>query len=189
MMNETLKELAADVDDDTASSVTLSDLNSVIDAGSGRPQTGRQDSRETVQRHSDTPLTDDDILAIDEWFGSDQLHAVSDEVVTEYIDEILLVLVAVRGGACGKELLEDVQTVFGTDLSPGTVYPHLTELADDGTLELRRLSKRKMYHLSDPETVFTRVDRTADQLLLFSLVLKTTLDRLRSQSTTSERDQ
>jgi DNA-binding PadR family transcriptional regulator len=188
-MNETLEELAADVGDDTASSVTLSDLKSVIGADSERPQTGRQDSREAVQRYSDTPLTDDDVLAIDEWFGSDQLSAVSDEVVTEYIDEILLVLIAVRGGACGKELLEDVQTVFGTDLSPGTVYPHLTKLADDGTLEIRRLSKRKMYHLSDPGAVFTRVDRTADQLLLFSLVLKTTLDRLRSHSTTSERDQ
>lgn len=39
---------------------------------------------------------------MDGWLDNDQLHTISDAIVTEHIDEILLLLITVRDGACGK---------------------------------------------------------------------------------------
>lgn len=189
-MDDLLEELAADVDTDTVGSVTFSDLESILDTGSESPQASRRDDEWSVQHHADAPLTDDASTTMGRWVDSDQLHTVRDEIVTEYIDEILLLMIGMRNGACGKELLEDVRRVFNTDLSPGTVYPHLTDLADSGTIEVHRLRKSKVYKISDLEEVLTRVDRVADQLLLFSFVLRVALsdckDNQHHRSSTNE---
>ena len=193
-MDDLLEELIADIDADAALSLTVSDLESVIDSDGTSAHEDQPHDEGAAQRYTDTPLTDDAVGTIDGWLDNNQLHTISDEIVTERIDEILLLLIAVRDGACGKELLRDIRRLFGTDLSPGTVYPHLNDLADDGILEMQKLSKRKVYRLSDPDAALTRVDHAADQLLLFSFVLKAALtgcnaNQSQSQSHWSETDE
>lgn len=193
-MDDLLEELTADIDADATLSLTVSDLESVIDSDGTSAHEDQPHDEGAAQRYTDTPLTDDAVVPIDGWLDNDQLHTISDEIVTEHIDAILLLLIAVRDGACGKELLQDIRRLFGTDLSPGTVYPHLSDLADDGILEMQKLSKRKVYRLSDPDAALTRVDHAADQLLLFSFVLKAALtdcnaNQSQSQSHWSETDE
>jgi DNA-binding transcriptional ArsR family regulator len=194
-MDDLLEELTADIDADATISLTVSDLDSVIDScGTSSDHEDQPHDDGTAQRYTDTPLTDDAVATIDGWLDNDQLHTISDEIVTEHIDAVLPLLIALRDGACGKELLQDIRRLFGTDLSPGTVYPHLSDLADDGILEMQKLSKRKVYRLSDPDAALTRVDHAADQLLLFSFVLKRALtdcnaNQSQSQSHRSETDE
>ncbi|QDX39528.1 PadR family transcriptional regulator [Salarchaeum sp. JOR-1] len=193
-MDDLLEELTADIDADTALSLTVSDLESMIDSDGTSAHEDQPHDEGAAQRYTDTPLTDDAVAPIDGWVDNDQLHTISDEIVTEHIDAILLLLIAVRDGACGKDLLQDIRRLFGTDLSPGTVYPHLSDLADDGILEMQKLSKRKVYRLSDPDVALTRVDHAAEQLLLFSVVLKEVLtdcnaNQSQSQSHRSEIDE
>ena len=194
-MDDLLEELTADIDADAAISLTVSDLESVIDFdGTSSAHEDQPHDDGTAQRYTDTPLTDDAVATRDGRLDNDQLHTISDEIITEHIDAILLLLIAVRDGACGKDLLQDIRRLFGTDLSPGTVYPHLSSLADDGILEMQKLSKRKVYRLSDPDAALTRVDHAADQLLLFSVVLKRVLtdcsaNQSQSQSHRSETDE
>jgi DNA-binding transcriptional ArsR family regulator len=174
-MDDLLERFAGAIDANATLSLTASDLESVIDSDATSVHEDQPYGEGAAQRSTDTPLTDDAVDIRDEWLDSDQLHTINDEIVTEHVDPILILLVAARGGACGKELLQDIRRLFGTDLSPGTVYPHLADLADNDVLEMQRLSKRKMYYLSDSKTALARVDHAVDQLLLFSLVLKTLL--------------
>jgi len=185
-MDDLLEELTADIDADAAISVTVSDLESVIESDGASAHEDQPHDEGGAQRYTDTPLTDDAVATIDGWLDNDQLHTISDEIITEHIDAILLLLIAVRDGACGKELLQDIRRLFGTDLSPGTVYPHLRNLADDGILEMQKLSKRKVYRLPDPDAAFTRVDHVADQLLLFSFVLKAALTDCKTNQSQSQ---
>jgi DNA-binding transcriptional ArsR family regulator len=194
-MDDLLEELTADIDADAALSATVSDLESVIDSdGTSSAHEDQPHEEGAAQRYTDTPLTDDAVGTIDGWLDNNQLHTISDEIVTEHIDAILLLLIAVRDGTCGKELLQDIRRLFETDLSPGTVCRNLSGLADDGILDMQKLSKRKVYCLSDPGAALTRVDHAADQLLLFSFVFRRVLtdcnaNQSQSQSHRSETDE
>jgi DNA-binding transcriptional ArsR family regulator len=193
-MDDLLEDLTTDIDADTEISVTASDLESVIDSDSEPPHADQSHDEKLTQNHTDEPLTDDDVAMLNRWLGDDELRTISDEIVTEHINQILLLLIAVRDGACGKDLLQDVRQLFGTDLSPGTVYPHLSDLADDDILELQKLRKHKLYSLSNPAAVFNEIDQAVDQLLLFSLFLNTILtdcktNQSQSQSHRSENDE
>ena len=181
-MDDLLEELTAEIDANAAITVTVSDLESVIESDSESDHIDQPHDEGSAQRYTDTPLTDDAVATTDGWLDDDQLHMISDDIVTDHIDEILLLLIAVRDGACGKELLQDIRRLFGADLSPGTVYPHLSDLADDGNLEMQKFSKRKVYRLSDSDAAISRIDHVADQLLLFSLVLKAMTDGKTNQS-------
>lgn len=191
-MDDLLEEFTAGLDSDTE--ISVSNLKSEIDSNIELPLADQPHDERSAQHYTDTGLADDAAATLDKWIDNVQIHTVSDEIVTEHIDEILLLLIAVRGGACGKELLQDIRRLFGADLSPGTVYPHLTDLADDDILEMQNLSKRKLYQLSDSGAMSTRVDHAADEFLLFSLVLKSVLNEYetnqsQSQSSRSETDE
>lgn len=174
-MNDRLKKLITDIDVNTALSVTVSDLESAINSEGASVHKSQLDEEAAAQWHAETPLTGNAGAAKDRELDHSQLHTISDEIVTEYIDEILLLLIAARDGACGKELLQDIRQLFGTDLSPGTVYPHLSNLADNGVLEMKKLARKKVYYIPDFENLLTRIDHMANQLLSFSLVLKSTV--------------
>lgn len=140
-------------------------------------------------RHADTGLTGDVAATMEGQLGDEALHTISDDIIVEHIDEVLLLLIAVHNGACGKVLLQDIRRLFGADLSPGTVYPHLKSLADEGVLEVRELARRKVYELSDTETVVSRVDAVVGQLLTFSLVLKAATTECKAPEAQSHRSE
>ncbi|MEF8778430.1 MAG: helix-turn-helix transcriptional regulator, partial [Natronomonas sp.] len=84
-------------------------------------------------------------------FGNDSF-SFEETHVKSSLDELLLSLVALRNADThGKQLLDDLAQEFDTILSPGTVYPRLHELCDEGVLEQRELVKTKEYTLDDAE--------------------------------------
>lgn len=187
-MDDLLEELKAEIDTNSEITFTISDVDSMLESDVGSDHANTLDDG-IPHRYTDTALTDDAVATMEGWLDDDYLHTISDEIVAEHIDEVLLLLITVRDGACGKELLQDIRRLFGTDLSPGTVYPHLKNLADEGVLEVRELTKRKVYRQSDTETAVSRVDQVADQLLTFSLVLKAAMTDCKARQSQSQRSE
>jgi predicted HAD superfamily phosphohydrolase len=63
---------------------------------------------------------------VDDVLQTDDVH-FDDALIKENLDEILLMLISLHGETHGKELLSDLDGLFETELSPGTVYPRLHE--------------------------------------------------------------
>ena len=85
-------------------------------------------------------------------------------LVKESLDEVLLVLVALgEEGTHGKGLMSDLETFFGANLSPGTVYPRLHELEEEGLLEVHELVRTKEYRIADAEAAQDRIHQAFKQ--------------------------
>ena len=97
--------------------------------------------------------------------------------VKSSLDELLVSLVALRSADThGKQLLDDLAEEFDTILSPGTVYPRLHDLCDEGVLEQRELVKTKEYTLADGEEAKADVAAAARQHLALGMVLRAALE-------------
>ena len=102
-----------------------------------------------------------------------------EELVKNSLDELLLVLVALRDGDThGKGLMEDLSQVFDARLSPGTVYPRLHELEADDLLEMHELVRTKEYRIDDDEDTRTRIEDAMQQHLALGFVFYSALDEL-----------
>lgn len=87
-------------------------------------------------------------------------------VVKQSLDEMLVVLIALRSReAHGKALMEDLSRLFDSDLSPGSVYPRLHEMDDDGILEMFELVQSKEYRIDDREQAVAMATAAARQHL------------------------
>lgn len=102
-----------------------------------------------------------------------------ESVVKENLDEILLLLVAHRSSETnGKSLMSDLAAVFDTRLSPGTLYPQLHELEDEGLLKAQELVRTKEYRIDDEEALAERVTAAAEQHLTLGLFFHAALEEL-----------
>ncbi|WP_247731191.1 PadR family transcriptional regulator [Halovivax limisalsi] len=99
-------------------------------------------------------------------------------IVKENLEEVLLMLISLHGETHGKELLSDLSKHFGTQLSPGTVYPSLHALEDEEVLSMHAKVRTKEYAIDDEEAVRGRVERTMVQHLAFGLLLYAFLPEL-----------
>lgn len=99
-------------------------------------------------------------------------------MIKENLDEILLLLIAFRGEAHGKELLGDLSHLFDATLSPGTVYPALHALNEADVLALHTKVRTKEYSIDDGAHVRDTVEQTMMQHLAFGLLLYAFLGRL-----------
>lgn len=104
---------------------------------------------------------------------------LSEETVKSNLDEILLMLVALRESQThGKGLMEDLENVFGAELSPGTVYPRLHELEEKGVLEVQELVRTKEYRIADTEKCREHVESAMHQRLALGFFFKAALDEV-----------
>jgi len=138
---------------------------------------------ETERPESDDPLSRDAITeslldpVIDDVVDGET--AVDDGLVTQSLEEILLATIAVAdGGTHGTGLMEELETQFGAELSPGTVYPRLHELEADGTLQMHELVQTKQYGIADDAAARERIAASAYQHLAVGLFLRASLDAL-----------
>lgn len=97
--------------------------------------------------------------------------SIDDEILKAYLDDLLLVLIATRDGACGKTLRSDLFSI-GYEISPGTLYPHLHALEDDGVLTMHEGVKIKEFQLSERDEVHDRLEKRVSSLIRLSIVLK-----------------
>lgn len=96
--------------------------------------------------------------------------------VKSELEEILLLLVAHREqDTHGKGLMSDLATVFDTRLSPGTVYPRLHDLEEDGLLQAQELVRTKEYRINDAEGMYKRIEAAMHQHLVLGLFFQTAL--------------
>ncbi|MFC6719380.1 PadR family transcriptional regulator [Natrialbaceae archaeon GCM10025810] len=104
--------------------------------------------------------------------------AFDEAIVKENLDEILLMLIALHGETHGKELLSDLTHLFDAQLSPGTVYPCLHSLEEEGVLSMHAKVRTKEYSIADEGYVRGTVERAMVQHLAFGLLLYAFLPRL-----------
>jgi len=113
--------------------------------------------------------------------GGGSLH-VDDGLVKETLPELLLLLVGLRtDDAHGKGVMQDLNRFFGTQLSPGTVYPTLHELDEEGLLEMRELVQTKEYFVDDDEVVRKRLRGAMTQHLALGAVFQRALEEFDAQ--------
>jgi hypothetical protein len=109
-------------------------------------------------------------------FGSEQF-TYEETHIKSSLDELLISLVALRDADThGKQLLDDLGEQFDTMLSPGTVYPRLHELCEEGLLDQRELVKTKEYVLDDPEDARSKVAAAARQHLALGMMFRAALE-------------
>jgi Transcriptional regulator PadR-like family. len=102
-----------------------------------------------------------------------------ESMVKNNLDEILLVLVALRpSDANGKSLMGDLAALFDTRVSPGTVYPQLHELEDDDLLRVQELVRTKEYLADDEEKLAEHVAAAMEQHLALGLFFEAALEEL-----------
>jgi|GEM_PF-501014 Transcriptional regulator PadR-like family. len=167
-----MKNIAEAISEEVTTNVEVSvTAREVLAASDIDPEAVTDDEGLSVE-HTETRLTDDTVETLSGWLDDEFLQSCDRETVTTYLDTVLLLLILVRGRASGKELRQDIRRVFDVDLSSGTVYPHLTELEDDGKLASHELKRQKVYTVADGETVFEHVNRRVNQVATFSLALK-----------------
>lgn len=126
----------------------------------------------TVERELDEML--DDVRAA---LPTDDVD-FQEDIVKENLDEILLMLISLRGETHGKELISDLTRLFDAQLSPGTVYPSLHQLEEDGILKMHKKVRTKEYSIDDEREVRETVERTMVQHLAFGFLLYSFLPRL-----------
>jgi len=101
-----------------------------------------------------------------------------EERVKGSLDELLVMLAGVRSSEThGKQLIEDLDEQFDTALSPGTVYPRLHDLCDEGVLERRELVRTKEYTIADPASARATLAESARQHLALGLAFKAALEQ------------
>jgi hypothetical protein len=109
----------------------------------------------------------------------DEAAGLDEETVKTNLDEILLLLIAGRSSdRHGKALIGDLQTVFDAHLSPGTVYPRLHDLEEEGTLRVQPLVRTKEYEVADEAAMVERVEGAMRQHLAMGLFLRAALAEL-----------
>lgn len=105
--------------------------------------------------------------------------SVDEGLIKESLPELLTSLVGLRHGEThGKGVMEDLEYFFGADLSPGTVYPVLHELKDEGVLSVHELVQTKEYSVADPDAARDRLETAMAQHLALGLVFRRALEEL-----------
>lgn len=97
---------------------------------------------------------------------------------SEYLDELIITILLRRGEANGMDIIRELTHLFGVQFSPGTVYPHLHSLEDEGVLECRECVQTKEYSIDDRQTAREYIDSTVGQLSRLSEYLDVTVREL-----------
>ncbi len=88
------------------------------------------------------------------------------------LEEIFLLLIAIRDGANGKELGEDLRRLFNISLSTSIVYPCLYELEEAGFLRKQEHIRTKEYLIKDEDRAMESIQEKIKQLFGIYSILK-----------------
>ena len=105
--------------------------------------------------------------------------SVDEGLVKQSLPELLAALVELRSSEThGKGVMDDIEEFFGVDLSPGTVYPVLHDLEEEGLLSMHELVQTKEYSVKDAEATAEMLRQTMGQHLALGLVFRRALEQL-----------
>lgn len=83
---------------------------------------------------------------------------------SEYLDELIIAILFRCEEANGMDIIREFTHQFGVQFSPGTVYPHLHSLEEEGILARRECVQTKEYRIDDPEAARTYLTSVLSQL-------------------------
>lgn len=106
-----------------------------------------------------------------------------ESVVKDNLEDVLLLLVSLRSANTnGKSLMGDLTAIFDTHMSPGTIYPQLHDLEEQGLLRSQELVRSKEYLVDDDEQVIERLSASMEQHMVLSMLYKAALEELLQSS-------
>jgi PadR family transcriptional regulator PadR len=73
---------------------------------------------------------------------------LNDSMIKTFLDIIVLAMLYGEP-TYGYNLIGELHKAFGILLSPGTLYPLLYHLQEDGFIEVKLFKRRKLYYLTD----------------------------------------
>ncbi len=130
---------------------------------------------EEAFKHGDLENIEHDIFSsIEELFTKE---GIKESVKDWCLEEILLLLIMNRDGASGKDLMSDLNNIFGIELSSSTVYPRLHDLEEEGVLSINEHIRTKEYLINDEESAREMVSTKLKQFFGIYSVLKLLLSR------------
>lgn len=104
---------------------------------------------------------------------------IDDGLIKQSLPELLVVLVGLRENEThGKGIMEDLSRFFGAKLSPGTVYPTLHDLEEEGVLQMRELIQTKEYAVDDAEAAREALQNAMGQHLALGLLFHRAIEEL-----------
>ena len=128
---------------------------------------------------ADAGSSEEIVADVREQLSGGQAFRFDEDLIKESLDDLLLVLIALNdGGAHGKGLMGDLANHFDAHLSPGTVYPRLHDLEEEGLLEVHELVKTKKYSIADTEQARGRIERTLQHHIAIGSVFQASLDEI-----------
>lgn len=146
---------------------TLQSLVSEMDVDGAAGEAEPTARTEAVVAETAGALYDEPTLSVDEG------------LVKESLPELLTALVELRTGEThGKGVMEDLERFFGADLSPGTVYPVLHDLKDDGVLSVHELVQTKEYSVEDDDAARGVLEDAMAQHLALGMVFRRAVDEI-----------
>lgn len=130
-----------------------------------------------------TPSREDPALAVRtsvvETLFDGEPFSFEEPLVNDSLEAALVALVALQErDTHGRGLMRGLERVFDAELSPGTVYPQLHDLEDDGLLQGRDLVGAREYQVGDADAARDRVEAAMRQHLAFGFLLQATLEEL-----------
>jgi DNA-binding transcriptional ArsR family regulator len=94
--------------------------------------------------------------------------------VSEYLDELIIAILFRCEEANGMDIIRELTHRFGVQFSPGTVYPHLHSLEEEGILARRECVQTKEYRIDDPEAARALLVSVLSQLTCVEAFLSET---------------
>ena len=150
-----------------------------ISAEQLRKELGAVETSAGEATSADTDPSEAIVADVREQLSGGQSFRFNENLVKESLDDLLLVLIALKeGGAHGKGLMSDLADHFDANLSPGTVYPRLHDLEEEGLLEVHELVKTKKYSIADAERARQRIERTLQHHIAIGSVFHASLDEI-----------
>lgn len=144
-------------------------------------ETAGVDAEQLLAEVGETAPADDTVAELLEKVRStldlDETFSFDENSVRSSIEGLLVALVALRStDRNGSRLLEDLEAEFDASPSPGTVYPALHDLTEDGVLEQRELIQTKEYAVDDETAARRRVADLARQHVALGVLFRSVLD-------------
>jgi len=115
---------------------------------------------------------------LDEMFGSLiergplENESYKESIRNWALEELLLLIIAHRDGASGKQVMSDLNNYFGIDVSTSVVYPKLKELHKEGILELKENIRTKKYYIEEIDEINPVIDEKVKRLFMTAQLLK-----------------
>lgn len=135
------------------------------------------DDVESATEGPETSQSDELVGSVTDSLFPERSFRFDEALVKNSLDELLLVLVAMRESEThGKGLMEDLSELFDARLSPGTVYPRLHDLEKEDVLEMHELVRTKEYRLEDSAESRSRVESAMCQHLALGFVFYSVLE-------------